>query len=1278
MQIDPDVLYVTAPDAGWEIVGRALKMTSRAPMFSELQMPIDRFLRSLAQEYGRRAVGVILSGAGADGAAGLEAVKAAGGMTFAQDPRTAKFSSMPKTAIESGCVDFVLSPEGIAAELTKLGRYPYPAEGEDTGSLGSAEDVRDELGPILTLLRDTTGIDFALYRETTIRRRIMRRVALRSVGSLEEYREQIENDPRELSALQRDLLISVTRFFRDPESFESLKRIVFPRLVQGRPPDAGIRIWAPGSATGEEAYSVAVSLHEYFEETGQVYPVKIFSTDISSTAIETARSGKYPETIAADVSPKRLNRYFSKIDGGYQISKAMREWCVFSTHDLTQDPPFSKLDLISCRNVLIFFGSVRNNVIALFHYALKPGGFLVLGTSETDASNLFSIVEGTRNIYTKIEIARKWHPLFTEAVGPPRSAADRRAVGVPAGELTSVVDLQKELGRILLSGYRGAGVVVDESLEVLEILGQTAPFLTLPPGKVTLNLFKLIPETRIFLEVEKLVREVERSGEAARKDRVPYRADGTTGEVNVEVIPLGRARKRALLVLFEPAIRASDIEPDTGSRRTDGEIVILKQDLIDARQRLMSLLEERTSTEEDQNTAEEAISANEELQSLNEELEMAKEDLRSTNEELSTLNEELQSNNAALIEARDFAMSIIETVAAPLLVLDIDLRIKAANPAFYRGFRMSPQETEGQFLYSVANGRWDIPRLREMLKGILPDNRTVQDFEIERDFPGIGRRVLVLSARQIDGLQQILLGIDDITERKERVEATLRESEERFTNMADAAPVMIWASGPDKGCTFFNKGWLDFTGRTMEEELGAGWTKSVHPEDLDRCMDIYSSSFDARRSFRVEYRVRRADGEYRWLHDHGVPRFDPRGVFVGYIGSCIDINDLKRTQEENFAKQKLESLGRLAGGIAHDFNNLLGGVLAHSELGLEGLAGGSSPAEELERIRSVAIRGGEIVRQLMIYAGQESEVFEMLDVSAIVQDMLELLKVAVSKHATLETALGEGLPAVRANPAQLQQIVMNLITNASEAMGDRDGVIRVTTGRMKISRNSPLAAAEHLAEGDYLRLEVSDTGRGMTVETQARVFDPFFTTKLAGHGLGLAVVHGIVRSLGGTIRIMSALGEGTTFQILLPSAETAAQASRGAISPEEKEPLGPRKPTILIVEDEDLIRLAATKMLRRMGLSVLEAGDGSTALDLIRAHKDKISVVLLDITLPGASSREVFEEAKRLRPEMTVIVTSAYSKEMAATSLAARVERFIRKPYKLSDLIDMIRQALPS
>ena len=380
--IEPNHLYVIPPDVELEIANQALRLTPRALASSGPHTPIDHFLRSLAQECGSRAIGVVLSGAGRDGAAGLETLKAAGGVRFAQDPATAKFDSMPRAAIDRGCVDFVLSPEAIAMKLAKLGQHPYITEDENT--LQPTPATKGWFESILTLLSDATGVDFALYHENTVRRRISRRLALRDIRSLEEYWEQLERDPGELSALHRDLLINVTSFFRDRESFEDLKKLVLPRLVKHRSAVAPIRVWAAGCATGEEAYSIAISLKEYLEETGCVYPVQIFASDISATAVEKARSGKYAENIATDVGPERLRRHFSKIDGGYQISKTLREMCVFSRHDLMHDPPFSKLDLIICQNVLISFGSARKQVVERFHYALKPGGFLVLGRSETE------------------------------------------------------------------------------------------------------------------------------------------------------------------------------------------------------------------------------------------------------------------------------------------------------------------------------------------------------------------------------------------------------------------------------------------------------------------------------------------------------------------------------------------------------------------------------------------------------------------------------------------------------------------------------------------------------------------------------------------------------------------------------------------------------------------------------------------------------------------------------------------------------------------------------
>ena len=523
-----------------------------------------------------------------------------------------------------------------------------------------------------------------------------------------------------------------------------------------------------------------------------------------------------------------------------------------------------------------------------------------------------------------------------------------------------------------------------------------------------------------------------------------------------------------------------------------------------------------------------------------------------------------------------------------------------------------------------------------------------------------------------------MVGVNmDITERK-RSEAALRESEERFRIMADTAPVMICASGPDKLATFFNAGWLTFTGRPMEQELGYGWTESVHPDDVDACLATYSASFEARGTCHLEYRLRRADGEYRWVVCHGVPRFAPDGVFAGYIASCIDVTDTRRAQEEELARQKLESVGVLANGIAHDFNNLMGGILASSELALAGRADALLIDEELQRIKAAAVHGGEIVRQLMIYSGKESPVFEPVDVSHVIEEMLPLLKISISKHAILNIELDENIPEVRANPAQIRQVVMNLVTNASEAVGERAGVILIRTSLARIGQVSIESDPAKLPEGDYVQMVISDTGAGMTPEVHARIFDPFFTTKFPsrGRGLGLAVTHGIVRNHGGAIQVSSS-SNGTVFQVWLPCfAKTAQKTSKPVVPVVAGKPFS-KAGTILVVEDEDLLRLAVSKALTKRGFSVLEACDGSAGMELIRRHKNDIDVVLLDVTLPGLSSREIFEEAERIRPELKVILTSAYGKETVAGSFAGLpVERFIRKPFQLAELVAALQDAL--
>jgi PAS domain S-box-containing protein len=533
---------------------------------------------------------------------------------------------------------------------------------------------------------------------------------------------------------------------------------------------------------------------------------------------------------------------------------------------------------------------------------------------------------------------------------------------------------------------------------------------------------------------------------------------------------------------------------------------------------------------------------------------------------------------------------------------------------------------------------------------------------------------------------QVLRTLQNSLVQSHRSAAALSESQQRLASIYDTVRDVIFHLAVEPGGKFrfasVNAAFLRVTGLSEEAVVGRTVNEVIPEPSLTMVLGKYWQAITEQTTVAWEETSDYPTGELTG-EVSVTPVFDNTGRCTHLVGSVHDLTErkraeaaLRRAQEESFARQKLESVGTLASGIAHDFNNLLGAVLGQAELALGELAAGSRPEEELKTIRNVAIRGSEIVRQLMIYAGKDNEIPGLVDVSQIAKEMLELLRVSVSRHASLETDLGQDLPAVRMTAAQVRRVLMNLVTNASEALEERDGVIRVTTKCVRVGPDTSAWISDGPADGVYLQLEVTDNGRGMSPETQARVFDPFFTTKSEGHGLGLSVVSGIVRSLGGKIHVASESGKGTSFRVLLPCVEAKAEATNEILFGCEESTHASEEYTVLVVEDEAPLRQAVVKRLRRTGFEVLEAPDGSAAIDVLKINADKLDVILLDVTIPGASSAQVIAEAAQTRSDIRVVLTSAYSQEMVTAVLCApQVCGFLRKPFQLVELETTLRRA---
>jgi two-component system CheB/CheR fusion protein len=731
----PDHVYVIPPNYEMTINNGVLQLNHSAELRS-VRTTIDTFLRSLANDQGPNSVGVILSGTASDGTVGLAAIKGEGGITFAQDS-TAKHEGMPESAIAAGCVDLVLPPEGIAKELVRMSQHPYvlgaqlPIEIDGSGRAAS-------LHQIFSLLRRATRVDFSEYKPPTIGRRVARRMTLHKIEQLPDYVRLLQQDRRELDALYQDLLINVTSFFRNADAFESLKRVVYPELLKLRQKsNAPVRIWVPGCSTGEETYSHAITLIEYLAEERIEAAVQIFGTDLSDTAIQRARTGIYKGNIETDLSPVRLRRFFQKVDTGYQISKTIRDLCIFSTQNVFNDPPFSRIDLISCRNVMIYLSqSLQKRVIPVFHYALNPSGYLMIGNTEGlvgPGSELFEIADRKQKIYRKKAVATPMAAAFSIEMSEPYAPLDHEATEAKTVEPARMAsDLQRESDRLLLARYAPPSVVVNDQLEIIQTRGHTGPYLELPTGKMSMNVLKMARPGLLF-ELQNALEETIKSGVEVVRPEVAVEGNGSSKIANLRVSPFQTPvqNKVFFLIAFEPAIATGPLpaeaalSPLSDDERTvkDKQIAQLKQELAATKEYLQSIIEAMESTNEELQSANEEIqSGNEELQSTNEELQTSKEELESANEELHTVNEEMQHRNEQLNQLNNDLNNLLNSVNLPMVMVGPELNIRRFTPQASKLLGLTASDV-GRPITRLRLKLVDAGNLEETMLNVIADVR---------------------------------------------------------------------------------------------------------------------------------------------------------------------------------------------------------------------------------------------------------------------------------------------------------------------------------------------------------------------------------------------------------------------------------------------------------------------------------------------------------------------------------------------------------------------------
>ncbi|MBN1238839.1 MAG: PAS domain S-box protein [Gammaproteobacteria bacterium] len=1238
-QLVPDHVYVIPPKKEMILSAGKLLLTDKDPRNAP-SLPIDTFLRSLGQEAGDRSVAIILSGTGSDGARGVRAIKASGGCVIAQDPNDAEFNGMPESAVSTGAVDVVLAAADIPAELARA--LPMIAKKEKPHA--DSPEIDGGMQQILDALADAHQVDFSCYKTTTLARRIHRRMEFAGTDDPERYAAVLRSDRDESKRLYHDLLIGVTEFFRDSQAYEQLAEAVGDHLFNDK---SEIRVWVAGCATGEEVYSVAILLDEARRRAGWEGRIRLFATDIHADALKVASVGAYPTEALADIPPERLERYFVREGSTCRVAEFLREMVIFATHNLVTDAPFTQLDMICCRNVLIYFQpATQARVLALFHFGLRTGGLLFLGPSETlgKLEDEFEPISVETRIFMKRRDLRLMsHPGITKInIGgrrrEPLSPAARER-GVP------------EAYAALLERFMPPSFLLDSAFHLLHCFGGAERFLSFRGGPMSTALPGLL-DGRMRTAVSGLLERFKQ--DFAGVHAVNLRGVGGSDRYRIVVSPVQSKRSSTGSVLVEVHALAPE-SGDAGTESPPAEAGAVAAEYVEALERDLELARGRLQT-----TVEELEAANEELQAANEELVASNEELQSTNEELRSVNEELNSVNvehqkkiAELTEVTEDLQNLLHTINVGVLFLDANLCIRRANSRIGELLHILPQDVGRSFEHFKNN--LDAPGVLDTVRSVLRESRRA-----EQEVRTSDDRVLLLNALPYESQTAsggVVLTLVDITSLKaaefeaQRLSAIVRSARDAIISKSMEGTIVSWNAGAEK-----------LYGYTEKEALGRHISLVV-PEDRRSEIDYILSEIASGNDVPPFETVRLArDGSRRDVLLSVAPVRNESGAVTAASVIAIDITDRKQAEER--AEIAVAQRDKFLALLSHELRNPLMALASANELLIR-----SESADDVSR------RAQQIISRQVTQMSRLLE--DTLDASRMRHDRIELHRKLLDIRSIVETAmdvvkpramresikLNVELPAepirIKADASRLQQMIVNLAQNAiNHSAGGQTIELRL------------------FAQRNEAVIRIRDEGVGISAEALPRLFEPFFQASRRsreGMGLGLSLALSIARAHGGDICARSAgLGKGATFEVRLPLMKPEDMSETMTDLP-ALDAGYPDSGTVLLVDDDDASRESVAQLLRKSGYEVLEAGTGLEGLRLIEEVMP--SVAILDVGLPDISGLEV---ARRTRKKFgskqirLIALTGFGRQEDREAAIEAGCDMHLVKPIDFSTLEKVI------